>query len=154
MSPNFKDNNHLMEFYSRMQSNAVIALDNHPVSYYLMEFLEQQDQHVSIVTYSTDIMKFVCRNTHFNIIFAPGKVDQAQHIMTGNALIEQFKTLHIHYYFCQASYIDEADKLYQSHPDVAEIQKVLVQQADETFLINFPDLTQTPHLYWQIGNLK
>ncbi|MHD0397817.1 sugar phosphate isomerase family [Staphylococcus simulans] len=144
----------LSEFYNEIPANAVIALDNHPVSYYILDCLAKQGTHVSVVTFSTDIMRYVCQNTFSNIIFAPGKVDSSLHVITGETMVETFKTLQVDVYFCSASYIDEQGRLYQVHSEIAALQKSLITQAQQCYIINYPDIIEPNQCHVHIGDVN
>lgn len=146
-----KNKTDLSDFYNNIPPNAVIALDNHPISYYVLDCLAEQERHVSVVTFSTDIMQYVCQNTFSNIIFAPGKVDSSLHIITGDTMVESFKTLQIDVYLCAASYIDEQGSLYQVHSQIGALQKTLIQQARHSFVVNYPDFIESNQRYIHIG---
>lgn len=140
MSPKIKRHNYLYNVYNKIQPGSIIALDNHPVSYYILDLLNSKNVKVSIVTYSTDIMKYLCENTAFDIIFTTGQINSSLHTITGGTVVDKIKQLKIDYYFCEACYIDHKSYLYQIHEDIAELQKALVNQAEASYLINYPDI--------------
>lgn len=140
MSPKIKHHNYLYNIYNKIQPGSVIALDNHPVSYYILDFLNSKNVNVSIVTYSTDIMKYLCKNTTFNIIFTTGQINSALHTITGKEVADKIKQLQIDYYFCEARYMDHESFLFQIHEDIAHIQTSLINQANVSYLINYPDI--------------
>lgn len=151
---NIKNETELSNFCNDIPPNAVIALDNHPTSYYVLDCLAEQEIYVSVVTFSTDIMRYVCQNTFFNIIFAPGKVDSSLHIMVGETMLERFKTLHLDFYLCAVDYIDEQGALYQVHSEIGMLQKVLVEQAQQSYVINYPDFIESNQCYTHLGYMN
>ncbi len=154
MFSNLKNQTELTDFYKNLPPNAVIALDNHPMSYYVLDYLTEQGIHVSVVTFSTDVMRYVCRNTFSNIIFAPGKVDSSLHIMTGDTMVNTFKTLQIDIYLCAPSYIDEQGCLYQVHAEIGALQKALIEQTQYSYVINYPDLIEAKQDYTHLGDMN
>ncbi|MDY5060628.1 hypothetical protein [Staphylococcus simulans] len=154
MLSNIKNKTDLSDFYKNIPPNAVIALDNHPISYYVLDCLAEQEIHVSVVTFSTDIMQYVCQNTFSNIIFAPGKVDSSLHIITGETMVETFKTLQIDVYFCATSYIDIQGGLYQVHSEIGAIQKALIEQAQYSYVVNYPDFIDANQHFTHIGYIN
>lgn len=121
-----------------INNNEVIAFDNHPVSYKIIDELYEAHTKISIISFSTDIIKYVAKYTNFNIIMPNGKVNNALHIITGPDVIQTFEKYHIRYYFATAPYmVDNA--LYQTLPEIAEIQLAISNSTQELLLVNRPD---------------
>lgn len=117
----------------------VIAFDNHPVNYQILDELYDANLKISVITFSTDIIKYVARYTDFNIIMPNGKVDNALHIITGSEVIQTFARYRIRYYFATAPYmIDKA--LYQTLPEIAKIQLALYHSSEALFIVNRPSI--------------
>lgn len=145
MSSNIKRHNHLYNIYNTIQPDSIIALDNHPASYFIINLLNDKQVNVSVVTYSTDILKYLCKNTNFNIVFTSGKIDSGLHTITGAEVIKKFEQLQIDYYFCGANYLDDDANLYQIHEDIAQIQRCLITRSKASYLINYPALCNDDH---------
>lgn len=143
---------YLNELVERINQNEIIAFDNHPVSFKIIDQLYFSNKKISVITYSTDIIKYVSKYTDFNIILPNGTVNSAFHIITGTDVIDSYSKYKINYYFLRVPYIYEED-LYQDITEIAELQRVLKQNSEYSFVINRPQfLDHTPgHRYIKIG---
>ncbi|RIO88412.1 hypothetical protein BUZ06_07820, partial [Staphylococcus gallinarum] len=65
---------YLNELVERINQNEIIAFDNHPVSFKIIDQLYFSNKKISVITYSTDIIKYVSKYTDFNIILPNGTV--------------------------------------------------------------------------------
>ncbi|PTK90334.1 hypothetical protein BUZ03_08580, partial [Staphylococcus gallinarum] len=72
--------------------------------------------------------------------------------ITGTDVIDSYSKYKINYYFLRVPYIYEED-LYQDITEIAELQRVLKQNSEYSFVINRPQfLDHTPgHRYIKIG---
>ncbi|MCE4993578.1 hypothetical protein ACT9T1_07660 [Staphylococcus xylosus] len=131
----------------------IIAFDNHPFAYKILDELSNYDIKISVISYSTDIIKYVSRYTNFNIIVPNGVVDSAFHIIVGSDVVQTFSKYRIRYYFITVPYIQDND-LYQTIPAIADIQKMLNNNANDIFLLNRPDVldNHSSHDYTLVGS--
>lgn len=156
LTPKIMCQTHSNELYRHITSNMTIALDNHPKSFHLIDQLIQKESRASIVTFSTDILKYVCQNSNLNIIFFTGTIDSSLHIITGASVIQRILQLNIDYYLCAAPYLDEKNNLYQVQPNIAAIQQALIQQSQQSYLINYPSNQKPTDKFtlYKIGQLN
>lgn len=131
----------------------IIAFDNHPFAYKILDELSNYDIKISVISYSTDIIKYVSRYTTFNIIVPNGVVDSAFHIIVGSDVVQTFSKYRIRYYFITVPYIFD-NNLYQTIPAIADIQRTLNTNANDIFLLNRPDIldNHSKHDYTLIGS--
>lgn len=122
----------------------VIAFDNHPVTYHIIDELYEAKFKISVISFSTDIIKYVARYTDFNIIMPNGKVDNALHIIIGTDVIQTFERYRIRYYFATAPYMTDK-ALYQTLPEIAEIQLALYNRSEELLIVNRPAILKQHH---------
>ena len=106
-----------------------------------------------MISYSTDIIKYVSRYTTFNIIVPNGVVDSAFHIIVGSDVVQTFSKYRIRYYFITVPYIFN-NNLYQTIPAIADIQRTLNTNANDIFLLNRPDVldSHSNHDYTLVGS--
>lgn len=131
----------------------IIAFDNHPFAYKILDELSNYDIKISVISYSTDIIKYVSRYTTFNIIVPNGVVDSAFHIIVGSDVVQTFSKYRIRYYFITVPYIFD-NNLYQTIPAIADIQRTLNTNANDIFLLNRPDIldSHSNHDYTLVGS--
>ncbi|MFH4908878.1 sugar phosphate isomerase family [Staphylococcus cohnii] len=122
----------------------VIAFDNHAVTYHIIDELYEAKFKISVISFSTDIIKYVARYTDFNIIMPNGKVDNALHIIIGTDVIQTFERYRIRYYFATAPYMTDK-ALYQTLPEIAEIQLALYNRSEELLIVNRPAILKQHH---------
>ena len=116
----------------------IIALDNDPMAYYIIDTLKNENKKVSIISISTDVIQYVAKYTNFNLILPNGKVNHAFHVLTGINETNTYKKYQIQFYFAVIPYIDGNDLLH-TMPEVATIQRALINQTTEFVVINNPE---------------
>ncbi|RIP33468.1 hypothetical protein BUZ14_10175 [Staphylococcus gallinarum] len=143
---------YLEELVECINKNDIIAFDNHPVSFKIIDQLYSLNKKISVISYSTDIIKYVSKYTNFNIILPNGTVNSAFHIISGAEVIDSYSKYKINYFFLRVPYVYK-ENLYQDIPEIAEIQRVLKRNSERSFIINRPQfLENTPgHRYIKIG---
>ncbi|PHK49185.1 hypothetical protein BTJ66_09815 [Staphylococcus edaphicus] len=134
-----------------IQWDDIIAFDNHPFAYKIIDELYKSNTKVSVISYSTDIIRYVSKSTDFNIIIPNALVDSASHMLLGNGVVETFSKYQIRFYFVSAPFMNK-DTLYQTAPAVAEIQNTLKDCAHNVLLMNRPDpIIEDDEQYIEIG---
>ncbi|RIM23620.1 hypothetical protein BUY35_13365, partial [Staphylococcus cohnii] len=73
-----------------------------------------------------------------------GKVDNALHIIIGTDVIQTFERYRIRYYFATAPYMTDK-ALYQTLPEIAEIQLALYNRSEELLIVNRPAILKQHH---------
>ncbi|MDG0842315.1 hypothetical protein M4L39_02605 [Staphylococcus equorum] len=134
--------NYLEQIIEEINENEIIAFDNHPTAYKIIDQLFYKGIKISVISYSTDIIKYVAKHTNFNIILSNGVVSSEYHIIVGADVAQTFSKYRISRYFATMPYMADSS-LYQTIPEVAEIQIVLKQSADQFLLINRPEFLNT-----------
>ncbi len=129
-----------------------IAFDNHPFAYRVIDDLYKLKIKISVISYSTDIIRYVSKNTDFNIIIPNGVVDSANHNIIGPDVTQTFAKYQIQYYFATASHMTE-DKLFQDNQTIADMQLTLNERAEQILLMNRPEIisSELQHNYNEIG---
>lgn len=145
----------LQDKISTIVDNDIIAFDNHPLSYKIIDTLNNNNTKVSVVSYSTDIIHYVCRNTEFNIIIPTGQVNSTFHVVIGETVCDTFKKYQIKQYFLSAPYQLKRE-LFQTYEEVAEIQKTLFKRADSVYLMNYPEIISSleDEQYYKVGEMS
>src|SRR5699024_12086574 len=126
---------YLEQITEKINENEIIAFDNHPTAYNIIDRLYSAGIKISVVSYSTDIIKYVAKNTDFNIILSNGVVKNEYHIIVGQGIVETFSKYRIDRYFATVPYMVK-QSLYQTIPEVAEIQIALKQRTTQFLIIN------------------
>src|SRR5699024_8520489 len=121
-----------------INNNEVIAFDNHPVSYKIIDELYEAHTKISIISFSTEIIKYVAKYTNFNIIMPNGEVNNDLHIITGTDVIQTFEKYYIHYYFANSTYLVDT-ALYQTFIEITYIKLEISNTNQELLLVNRPD---------------
>lgn len=129
--------NYLNELIECINKNEIIAFDNHPVSFKIIDQLFKAGKKITVISYSTDIIKYVSKYTDFNIILPNGAVNSAFHVISGPEVIESFSKYHINYFCIRVPYIYK-DDFYQDIPEIADMQKTLNQNSEHQLIINRP----------------
>lgn len=144
--------NYLEQIMQQIKKGEIIAFDNHPTAYKIIDYLYNTGTKISVISYSTDIIKYVAKYTDFNIILPNGVVNGTYHIIVGPDVVQTFSKYQIRYYFAAVPYMIE-DALYQSIPEVAELQLTLYNNANDTLVVNRPEFLSTESLrgYMFIG---
>lgn len=130
-----------------------IAFDDHPFAYRVIDDLYKQKIKISVISYSTDIIRYVSKYTDFNIIIPNRVVDRANHNIIGHDVIQSFSKYQIRYYFATATHMTE-DKLYQDNLTIADMQHTLNECAEQILLMNRPEIISSNlrHDYSEIGS--
>lgn len=136
-----------------IQWDDIIAFDNHPFAYKLIDELYKSNTKITVISYSTDIMRYVAKYTDFNIIIPNGLVDSASHVIIGESVLETFSKYQIRFYFVSAPFMNE-NTLYQTVPAIAKIQNTIKNCTQCVLLMNRPDLINTDPTdsYIEIGD--
>lgn len=136
-----------------IQWDDIIAFDNHPFAYKMIDELYKANIKISVISYSTDIIRYVSKYTDFNIIIPNGMVDSASHVILGKGVLETFSKYQIRFYFVSAPFMNE-DKLYQTVPAIAEIQNTIKNCTHSVLLMNRPDpiIGDSNEQYIEIGD--
>lgn len=144
---------YLEQITEKINENEIIAFDNHPAAYKIIDQLFYSGIKISVISYSTDIIKYVAKYTNFNIILSNGVVSSEYHIIVGTDVTQTFSKYRISRYFAAMPYMAD-NSLYQTIPEVAEIQIALKQSADQFLVINRPEFlnTRLAHDFIHIGD--
>lgn len=144
---------YLEQITEKINENEIIAFDNHPAAYKIIDQLFYNGIKISVISYSTDIIKYVAKYTNFNIILSNGVVSSEYHIIVGTDVAQTFSKYRINRYFAAMPYMAD-NSLYQTIPEVAEIQIALKQSADQFLVINRPEFlnTRLAHDFIHIGD--
>ncbi|MDN5637394.1 MAG: hypothetical protein L0G48_04525 [Staphylococcus equorum] len=144
---------YLEQITEKINENEIIAFDNHSAAYKIIDQLFYNGIKISVISYSTDIIKYVAKYTNFNIILSNGVVSSEYHIIIGTDVAQTFSKYRISRYFAAMPYMAD-NSLYQTIPEVAEIQIALKQSADQFLVINRPEFlnTRLAHDFIHIGD--
>ncbi|SCT08714.1 hypothetical protein [Staphylococcus caeli] len=140
------------EIINTIQWDDIIAFDNHPFAYRVIDDLYKKNIKISVISYSTDIIRYVSKYTDFNIIIPNGIVNSANHHIIGEDVKQTFAKYQIRYYFVTATHMNE-EKLYQDNMTIAHIQSALNERAEQILLMNRPEIISLDlqHNYSEIG---
>jgi len=78
------------EIINTIQWDDIIAFDNHPFAYRVIDDLYKKNIKISVISYSTDIIRYISIYTDFNIIIPNGIVDSANHHIIGEDVKQTF----------------------------------------------------------------
>lgn len=145
----------LQKKIAAIADNDIIAFDNHPVSYRVIDTLNKNNIKISVVSYSTDIIHYAAKNTNFNIIIPTCQVNSTFHVVTGETVCDTFKKYQIKQYYISAP-CQMSKALFQTYEEVAQIQRTLFNSADSIYLVNYPEIITTfdEEQYYKVGELS
>ncbi|MBF7017217.1 sugar phosphate isomerase family [Staphylococcus durrellii] len=145
----------LQERISAIVDNDIIAFDNHPVSYRVIDTLYSNNTKIALISYSTDIIHYAAKNTNFNIIIPTGQVNSTFHVVIGETVCDTFKKYHIKQYFMSAPYRLNRE-LFQTYEEVAQIQQTLFKRTESIYLMNYPEIITSydEDQYYKVGEMS
>ena len=99
----------------QLKDYKIIAFDYSYYSFYILKEIDQQHPHISIMSFSTDLISWACRETNLDIIIPCGRIDSHSRLVTGQDALNYFLKYEIDLYIITSMNEGRVNSSLQEH---------------------------------------
>ena len=125
----------------------IISLDAGSTSLYIAEAIRDNFEKLTVVTYSLDVFKILCKKPGFDMILCGGNYIPAYHIFLGDFTKKILDALHVQKSFVFPSAISLESGICEYHSDTHTHQSRMLRFADEAFVVGDSSKFEKKALY-------
>lgn len=118
-----------------VKSGDIIAIDSGSTAMIFAENLLSRDLQITVVTHSMDVFNILCQEEQIKLILIGGYYMPEEKTFYGEMALEALGRIHVQKAFLCPSGISHDTGIWDYQSDLVQIQKQLMQSADEVFVL-------------------